>query len=515
MLKIHQVFTRIDEVLDAGHIAAKLGCPPSDIISYEIERQSLDARHDELRYSYTVYAEVRREEKYQRRRDVSKEKKEVYQLPEKTKLLQRPVVAGFGPAGMFAALILAECGCCPVVIERGKPVEKRAEDVGLFFREGILDPESNVQYGEGGAGTFSDGKLTTRIKNHRIRKVLEEFAEAGASPEIMYQAMPHLGTDQLVGIVRNIRQKIIRLGGEVLFETRAEGIVIKDGVLSGVMTNRGQIECSDLIAALGHSARETYERLLACGIDIRQKDFAAGVRVEHPQEMIDRNQYGRFAGSPYLSPASYRLSFRSSCGRGVYSFCMCPGGIVIPASTEEGALAVNGMSNSRRDGRNANSAILVQIPRRDFDRGNPLDGYDFQNQLERKAWCTGFRAPSQNIADYLRHEKTEVPALASSYPLGNEWKDLHDLFAEEVNVSLHEAFLDFDRRIPGFISSGIMLGTESRSSSPIRLERDERGMSISCEGFYPCGEGAGYAGGIVSSAVDGIRQAENLIGRYR
>lgn len=515
MLKIHQVYTEIDEKLNREHIAAKLRCPPSDIISFKIDRQSLDARHSELRYSYSVFAEVKRQEKYLRRKDVAEGNEEKYILPEKTVLPERPVVAGFGPAGMFAALILAECGCCPVVIERGRPVEQRTEDVERFFKEGILDPESNVQYGEGGAGTFSDGKLTTRIKNHRIRKVLEEFVEAGASPEIMYQAMPHLGTDQLVGIVKNIREKIIRLGGEVRFETKAQRIVISQGKLSGVETSRGMIECTDLIAALGHSARETYESLLACGIEIFQKDFAAGIRVEHPQEMINRNQYGKFSGSPGLPAASYRLAFKASSGRGVYSFCMCPGGIVIPASTEEGMLAVNGMSYSGRSGNNANSAILVQIPRRDFDHGHPLDGYVFQSELEKRAWRRKYQAPSQNIADYLKNRKTESPVLASSYPRGNVWEDMHGLFSEEVNLSLAEAFSDFDRRIPGFITQGIMVGMESRSSSPIRMERDERGVSISCSGLYPCGEGAGYAGGIVSSAVDGIRQAENLIANYR
>ena len=516
MIRIHQVMCPLTEAPDRKHIAKKLRCSPQDILSFEIERESLDARGDRLSFSYTVLADVKRPERFLRMNDVSEGKKEVYRLPlPAEKAAGRPVVAGFGPAGMFAALILAEAGMRPVVLERGKPAEERAKDVEAYFREGILDPESNVQYGEGGAGTFSDGKLTTRIKNNvRIQKVYEELTEAGADPRIRYQARPHLGTDALQKIVPEIRKKILSLQGEVLFGCRLESLDIRNGKLQGVYTSKGYIPCTDAVLALGHSAHETFSSLLSQGIVIEQKDFAAGVRVEHPQAMIDRRQYGEYAGHPALSAASYSLTFRSSNGRGVYSFCMCPGGIVIPVSTEEGTLAVNGMSYSQRSGQNANSAILVQIPKKDFDRGHPLDGFRAQKALEQKAYRDGFRAPAMNIRDYMEHRVSQETVIPSSFPRGILTEDMHRLFSDPVNASLHEGFLDFDRKIPGFIQNGIMVGAETRSSSPVRMVRSDSGESISCAGVYPCGEGAGYAGGIVSSAVDGIRQAENIIRRY-
>ena len=515
MLKITQIICQLDETLTEEQIARKLHCRPSDILSFSIERESLDARHDDLHYSYTVLADLKNEEKYLRRKDVTAGQKDVYIPLKPDRPAARPVIAGFGPAGMFAGLILAEAGMKPLIIERGRCVEERSADVQRFFAEGILDPESNVQYGEGGAGTFSDGKLTTRIKNPRIHKVLEEFVEAGADPAILYQAMPHLGTDQLQVIVRNIRNKIIRLGGEVRFETKLLSLQVRDGHVTGAVTNQGVIPCHEILLCLGHSAAETYAQLLADGLQIVPKDFAAGVRVEHPQELINQNQYGRYAGHPALGAASYRLSYTASTGRGVYSFCMCPGGVVVPASTAAGQLAVNGMSYAARDGKNANSAILVQISQADFYHGNPLDGFRFQEELEKKAYRDGFRAPAQNIRDYLQENETEQWAVRTSFPRGTQSTDMRELFSEEVNRSLCEGFRDFDRKIPGFIDRGIMVGMESRSSSPVRMPRDDHGESTACAGVYPCGEGAGYAGGIISSAVDGIRQAEQVITVYR
>ena len=515
MIRIHQVMCPLSETPDRKHIAKKLRCAPQDILSFEIERESLDARGSTLCFSYTVLADVRREERFLRLRDVSEGRREDYRLPLPQDTSSRPLVAGFGPAGMFAALILAEAGMRPIVIERGKPAEERALDVQAYFRDGILDPESNVQYGEGGAGTFSDGKLTTRIKNNvRILKVYGELIEAGADPGIRYRARPHLGTDALQKIIPEIRQKIISLQGEIIFSCRLESLDMQSGKLKGVNTSKGYIPCTEAVLALGHSASETFSSLLNQGIFIEQKDFAAGVRVEHPQEMINRRQYGEYAGHPALSAASYSLTYKSSSGRGVYSFCMCPGGIVIPVSAEEGTLAVNGMSYSARDGMNANSAILVQILKKDFDRGHPLDGFSLQKAIEQKAYRNGFRAPSCNIRDYLNHTVSSEPVIPSSFPRGILPEDMHALFSESVNASLHEGFIDFDKKIPGFIRYGIMTGAETRSSSPVRMVRTETGESISCQGIYPCGEGAGYAGGIVSSAVDGIRQAENIIRKY-
>ena len=512
MLKINQIKCPPGEKLTVEHIARKLHCRPDEIRSFEIERESLDARRNELFFSYTVLAEVRNEQPYLRRKDVAHAEKYIYPMPVVSRrIAERPVIAGFGPAGMFAALLLAESGLKPIIIERGRPVEERSQDVDRYFKDGTLDPESNVQYGEGGAGTFSDGKLTTRIKDDRIHKVLAELIEAGAPAEIAYQARPHLGTDRLRVIVKNIREKIISLGGEVRFSSRLDDIEIKDGRLLAVQCGNERIACHAAMLCLGHSASDTYEKLLARGVDIIPKDFAAGVRVEHPQELINQCQYGAYASHPALSAASYSLTYRSTSGRGVYSFCMCPGGVVIPAATAADSLVVNGMSYSGRDGRNANSAILVQIPQKDFYRGSVMDGFTFQKELEKKAWRERTMAPAQNISDYLKHQKSGQWVLESTYPLGVVSVEMHELFSEEAGLALAEGLTDFDRRIPGFVNAGIMVGMESRSSSPIRLPRTAAGQALNCEGLFPCGEGAGYAGGIVSSAVDGIRQAEKLI----
>lgn len=512
MIKIHQIQVPVGKQLTAELIARKLHCSPADITSFEIDRESLDARGSDLHYSYTVYAQVKNEPKYLRSKDVTDEKKEEYLLPEApSEKKDRPLVIGFGPAGMYSALILAECGLQPIVIERGKAVDERAEDIDLFFQQGVLKEESNVQFGEGGAGTFSDGKLTTRIKNVRISKVFSEFIEAGADPAINYQHRPHLGTDVLRTIVKNIRRKIIALGGEVHFDTRMESLLLQDGKVIGIHTSKQDYLSSHVILCAGHSASDTYAALLDQGILIEQKDFAAGVRVEHPQILIDQSTYGKYAGNPLLGAASYQLTAKTSVGRGVYSFCMCPGGIVIPSPTRQNTLAVNGMSYSRRDGINANSAILVQIPRADFDHGHPLDGFQYQQELEKYAYRSGYQAPCQNIADYLQHTVSNTPVIESSYPRGIVMEDIHSLFSDPVNAAMEEGLRTFGHRIHGFDTQGIMVGMESRSSSPIRLPRNEDGSSAACIGLYPCGEGAGYAGGIVSSAVDGIKQAENVI----
>ncbi len=511
LLKINQIKIPVGKTLNIEDIAKKIHAPIKDILSYEIERESLDARSDKLIYSYTVIAEVKNSEKYLKHKDVIQGKNEKYQDPEPVNTEERPIIVGFGPSGMFCGLLLAECGCRPIIIERGTSVDERTKDIQEFFTNGILKKESNIQFGEGGAGTFSDGKLTTRMKNIRVKKVLEEFIEAGADPAISYQHRAHIGTDVLRVLVKNIREKILSLGGEIHFNTRLDKIEIQNKKVSGILTNKGKFDCKYLILCCGHSASDTYETLYDQGITMIQKDFACGVRVEHPQTLINQNQYGNYYDHPALSAASYSLTYRSSTQRGVYSFCMCPGGVVIPASTENNSLAVNGMSYSQRDGKNANSAILVQIPTKDFDHGHPLDGFQFQKQLEQQAYIDLFNAPSENIKDYIDHKKPSSLRIESSYPRETVLTDMHRLFSDEVNQSLEEGFQNFDHKIPGFVDQGIMVGMESRSSSPIRITRDENGESISLHGLYPCGEGAGYAGGIVSSAVDGIRQAENVI----
>ena len=510
MIRINQITCEPGQIIGTEDIARKLRCSPSDVFSYEIERESIDARKDDVHMSYAVLAEVRNEARYLRLRDVQPASCTEYSLMQAVSD-ERPVVVGFGPAGMAAALILAESGLKPIIIERGKPVDERTKDVQAFFQNGILDPSSNVQYGEGGAGTFSDGKLTTRIKDPRVHKLLEEFVEAGADPAILYQAMPHLGTDRLQDIVRNIRKKIISLGGEIRFSCTLQELVIQDSHVTGIITDRGIIPARYVLLCIGHSAQDTYRSLLSQNLFMEQKDFAAGVRVEHLQQMINENQYGRYAGHPALGAASYRLTHRASNGRGVYSFCMCPGGTVIPASTEEGTLAVNGMSRSARDGQNANSAVLVQIYRKDYDHGHPLDGFLFQHELEKQAYREGYTAPVQNIHDWLKGQLSSELVIPSSFPRGTCFCDMHTLFPEEVNTALQEGMIAFERKIPGFTAQGIMLGMESRSSSPVRLRRTETGESVTIKGVYPCGEGAGYAGGIVSSGADGIHQAENVI----
>lgn len=512
LLRIHQIRCEIGHLPDSEAIAKKLHCHVNDILSFEIEKESLDARKDELNFSYTVLAKVKNASRYLKNRDVTEGKKEVYEMPAfNSGIEERPVIVGFGPSGMYAALILAECGYRPVIVERGKDVDNRTKDVESFFNGGHLLPESNVQYGEGGAGTFSDGKLTTRIKNIRITKVLQEFIEAGAEPAIAYQHRAHIGTDVLRSIVKNIRKKIISLGGEIHFETQMQSLLIENNRIIGIETDKGNFYSNHVILCAGHSASDTYETLYKQGIEMIQKDFAAGVRVEHPQELINKRQYGKEWNNPLLGAASYRLAYTASNKRGVYSFCMCPGGVVVPASCMENTLAVNGMSYSKRDGKYANSAILVQIPTSDFDSGHPLDGFAYQKQLEEKAYRKGYMAPSMNIQDYVAHSLPDKLVHDSSYPRGNSVEDMHNLFSSDVNTAMEEGFQYFDRKIPGFVQQGIMVGMESRSSSPIRIPRNENGQSLSVRGLYPCGEGAGYAGGIVSSAVDGIRQAEQVI----
>ena len=514
MLRIHQIRCDIGHTPDGDDIARKLHCSSEDILSFEIEKESLDARKDDLHYSYTVLAHVKNAHRHIRKKDVSEGKKETYQMPPYNQgITDRPVIVGFGPAGMYAALILAEGGYCPIVIERGRCVEQREKDVDAFFKDGILSSSSNVQFGEGGAGTFSDGKLTTRIKNIRICKVLQEFVEAGAEKEITYQHRPHIGTDVLRTVVRNIRQKIIALGGEIRFETTLLSLQIKDGSITGIVTDQGEIPCTALVLCAGHSAVDTYLNLFNQGVSMIQKDFAAGVRVEHPQDLINQRQYGKYADHPSLGAASYRLAHTASNGRGVYSFCMCPGGVIVPSSCIENTLCVNGMSYSARDGKYANSAILVQIPSSDFDRGHPLDGFTYQKQLEQHAYRNGYHAPAMNISDYVSHHTPSSLVHDSSYPRQLITEDMHALFSDQVNAAMEEGFQAFEHKIPGFINQGIMVGMESRSSSPIRILRDEHGESVSIKGLFPCGEGAGYAGGIVSSAVDGIHQAENVIAR--
>lgn len=467
-------------------------------------RESIDARKKpDVKLVYTVDFECDEEIPFEKA--IEKE----YVRPRPSKIpAERPVVAGFGPCGIFAALILAEAGLSPIVIERGKSVDERVADVEAFWASGGIlppDPESNVQFGEGGAGTFSDGKLTTGIKDVRIKKVLKEFVAAGANPEILYKQKPHIGTDRLRKIVKNLRYRIEELGGEIRFETRLEGLEILRGRLCGIETTKGRIFTDSLILAIGHSARDTFEMLREKGLAMEQKPFSIGMRIEHPQAMINEAQYGDASLAEILGPADYKLNYRCGegsseniRGRGVYTFCMCPGGTVVNASTEGETSVTNGMSNSRRDGSYANSALLVDVRPSDFGGNDPLAGMEFQKKYEKLAW----------------ENRTENGMAVSEY--GKFSTDGRDPVRRSLPIFASRAILEamphFARRLKGFDrGDAVITAVETRSSSPVRILRDENMQAPGFAGVIPAGEGPGYAGGIMSAAVDGIKAAEQII----
>ncbi|MDP2182961.1 MAG: FAD-dependent oxidoreductase [Actinomycetota bacterium] len=435
----------------------------------------------------------------------------------------RPVVVGTGPAGLFAALVLARSGARPLVLERGAAVGERVRAVDTFIREGALDPDSNIQFGEGGAGTFSDGKLTTNTHDPRCRSVLTRLVGAGAAEEILWQAKPHIGTDHLTGVVKRLREEIESLGGEVRFGTRLSDLIRdSDDRLHGVVTqsDRGREEfaAEALILATGHSARDTFDMLHSRGARLVQKPFSIGVRIEHDQLMVDRAQYGSSAGHPALGAAEYKLSCHLPSGRGVYTFCMCPGGLVVAATSEAGGVVTNGMSRFAREGTNANAALLVSVSPGDFGDDHPLAGVRFQRRWEHAAFelgGRGFRAPAQLMGDFLQGVASSAAGgVQPTYPLGVEYADLALCLPDFAVSSLREAAPMLDRRMRGFATADALLtGVETRSSSPVRVLRDDA-LQSNLRGVYPCGEGAGYAGGIMSAAVDGMRCAEAVLATY-
>ncbi len=531
MIRINQLALEVTH--GAGAIkkkAAKLLKVQESMISQvSIVRRSIDARKkDHLLYSYIVDVKLMDPKKEAQivkkvsNNNIKLETEVPYQYPKHgtENMKHRPVIVGAGPAGMFAALSLAENGLAPILLEQGDPVEVRAKKVEAFWKNGNseLDIRSNVQFGEGGAGTFSDGKLNTLVKDvsGRNKKVLELFVEAGADEEILYDSKPHIGTDVLQTVVKNLRTRIIEHGGEVRFRTHVKNLEIQNGAIAGVILEDGsKIETEHVILAVGHSARELFKTLHEQKIVMEPKAFAVGLRVQHPQNMMNLSQYGR-EDAGELGAAPYKVTAKTSSGRGVYSFCMCPGGFVVNASSEEGRLAVNGMSYYKRGGKNANSAIIVSVTPDDFPEEGPLGGIEFQRQLEEKAFVLGNGTiPVQLYGDFAKNQKSEqfgdvTPQICGAYSFAN----LRELMTEEMNHAFIEGMTEFGRKIRGFDrEDAILAGIESRTSSPLRIVRDEN-LESNIRGLYPCGEGAGYAGGITSAAMDGLKVAEALIMRY-
>lgn len=511
--RVNQVKLNVGEPKDhlRKKISRMLQIPVEWIEDYDIRRESIDARNkSEIRLVYTVDFFTKKEIRRKNRNltEVGDERP-AEPVPGSEKLSGRPVVVGFGPCGIFAALKLAEQGYRPLVLERGKAMEDRVSDVERFREEGVLNPESNVLFGEGGAGTFSDGKLTSGIKSDHIREVLEVFAEAGADPRILYEHRPHIGTDVLRRVIVNIRKKIEEFGGEIRFGVKLDSLVLEDGSVEGILVQdeageRHTIVTNAVVLAIGHSARDTFEMIHGKGLPMEQKPLSIGVRMEHPQEIINRAQYG---DEKRLPPADYKVSYRASNGRGVYSFCMCPGGEVIVCSTKEQELCVNGMSNSRRDSGTANSGVLCDVRTEDFGSEDVLAGVRFQEKYERMAYRLGleehgriFEAPRCTMEEFLN-------GTGNSRYVTESLPD----FAVEA---LREAVPHFARKINGYdMPDAIIKAVETRSSSPVRIVRDATGQS-EVRGIYPAGEGAGYAGGITSAACDGIRTANHIIERF-
>ncbi|BBE30601.1 hypothetical protein OSSY52_07420 [Tepiditoga spiralis] len=526
MLRINNVklpITHNDEDIKR-YIAEKININKSSIKSIKIAKQSIDARkkREMIYFIYSIDFEVENENKIKTSLVTTSPNKN-YEMPTvKNKPKLPPIIIGSGPAGLFTGLILAECGLNPIILERGKSVDARKKDINLFWNNGILNTESNVQFGEGGAGTFSDGKLTTLIKDKfgRIKKVLEEFVESGAPKDILYKNKPHIGTDILEVVVKNIRKKITKLGGTIKFQHKVTDLIIENNEAKGVIiNNKEKLYSNDIVLAIGHSARDTFKMLYENNLLISQKPFSIGVRIEHLREMIDKSQYGKFFNHPKLGAADYKLSYRTKANRAVYTFCMCPGGQVIASSSEENMIVTNGMSKHARNLKNSNSAILVNVETKDFKSSHPLAGIEFQRYWESEAFklSNSYKAPSQLFNDFLNNRKTKkFGEIKPSYIPGVALQDLNKCLPNFVSSSLKEGILIMNNKIHGFSdNNAILTGVETRSSSPIRIDRNEFCESTNTKNLYPCGEGAGYAGGITSSAVDGIRIAENIIKKYR
>ena len=504
-------------------IVQRLGIADDDLLDFTLFKRSYDARKksSELCFIYTLDVSVRDEAplllKFADDRNVNIAPDVSYKVVGHAPhdLTERPIVVGFGPCGIFAGLLLAQMGFKPIILERGTEVRKRTKDTWGLWRKNVLNPESNVQFGEGGAGTFSDGKLYSQIKDpqHHGRKVLHEFVKAGAPDEILYVSKPHIGTFRLTGVVENMRHQIEALGGEIRFQQRVTDVLIEDGQLTGVVLADGeQLNSRHVIMALGHSARDTFRMLNDRGVFMEAKPFSVGFRIEHPQSLIDSARLGKYAGHPKLGAADYKLVHHAKNGRSVYSFCMCPGGTVVAATSEPGRVVTNGMSQYSRNERNANSGIVVGITPEDYP-GGPLAGIELQERLEAHAYVLGgsnYEAPAQLVGDFIAGKpSTALGSVEPSYKPGVSLGDLALALPDFAIEAIREALPAFEKQIKGFsMHDAILTGIETRTSSPLRMTRDASMQSLNVKGLFPAGEGAGYAGGILSAGVDGIRIAE-------
>lgn len=487
-----------------------------EVEKWHIYKKSIDARKkDDIHYNYTIDVELKNKKRETKFEQVQEQKWETIKVNRKSEY--KPVIIGMGPAGLFAGILLVDNGIKPIILERGKCVEERIRDVEEFAQNRKFSITSNIQFGEGGAGTFSDGKLNTgNSANMYSQKVLEEFVRFGAPKEILYIAKPHIGTDNLRKIVKNMREYIISKGGQVLFNTQATDFEIEDGKIKAVICENSKIETDVVILAIGHSARDTFKRLYEIGVEIQPKNFAVGTRIEHLQEDINKAQYSETTKLK-LPSADYKLVYHAKNGRTCYTFCMCPGGQVMASSSEENSIVTNGMSNFARDGKNANSALLVNITVEDYFKNSPLDGMYFQEDLEKKAFELGgknYNAPAQRVEDFIKNNPTyEFGRIKPTYMPGVTGANLNEILPEFVSETMKEAIVELDKKLHGFADKdAVLTGVETRSSSPVQITRDKENLnSTNVQGLYPCGEGAGYAGGIMTAAIDGLKCAIKVL----
>lgn len=521
MLKISNIRLEIGEELTKSVIAKNNHISENEIISFKLCKKSIDARKkNDIHYNCAVIAEIKNEKKFKNSKNISEYKKIKFEIP-KLKNVKRPVIIGCGPAGLFCALYLSYAGLKPILLERGSNVDKRIEAVNNFWNNGVFDAKSNVQFGEGGAGTFSDGKLTTGVNDERMEFVKEQLVKFGAPEEIMYLSKPHIGTDKLCVTVKNIRNEIIRLGGEIKFDTKMIDFITENDCISSVVFEENEeikrLDCENLVLAIGHSARDTFRMLKDKGVKMERKTFSIGGRIEHLQKDIGYSQYGKIYNK--LPPADYKLSVRTKDNRGVYTFCMCPGGLVVASASEEGTVVTNGMSYFSRDNENANSALLVTVNPCDIEGDDVLGGVVLQKSIEEKAFLVGggnYYAPVQKVGDFLNNKKSyEFGKVKPSYMPGTTFAEIKDVLPRFIVDAMKEAIILLDKKMKGFADpDAILTVPETRSSSPVRILRDNLSLEADIKGLYPCGEGAGYAGGIMSAALDGIKCAQKIIEKY-